>query len=394
MSITSIYQIAFLGRAAEHRSKLDQLLLQRLDELGIDRTQVPIINECDVPNYDRKSPLVTVFFGYDAPSDADHASLQLLISDSITIIPCIDSVENASRKLPPSLSHINAFPLKQTDAGYERLATLILENLRLLRAERRLFISYKRSDSQSVAIQLYECFDKAGFDVFLDTRSVPYGSVFQGVLWHRMADSDIVVLLDTPNFRSSAWTTQELSQANATNIQILHLLWPTITPDASSAFSIFHRLETADFVEAIVAGSSMQLTATACKTVVAQAESLRARALAARHRSLVDGFCDRAREEQVGSVAVQPHRFITVETPKDGKIAVVPTIGLPRADRYQEIETAVRSADLSVVGIWLLYDERGILDTWLEHLAWLDDHLPVISVKLGDCSMRLRGGSP
>jgi hypothetical protein len=71
----------------------------------------------------------------------------------------------ATDPLPSSIRHINAFAL--ADAGaVQRLVTLVLENLRLLRIERRLSISYKRAESQNIAIQLYECFDEAGFDVF------------------------------------------------------------------------------------------------------------------------------------------------------------------------------------------------------------------------------------
>jgi hypothetical protein len=295
-----------------------------------------------------------------------------------------------SAALPKSIGHINALSSRYTDADWERIVSLVLENLRLLRSERRLFISYKRSESQSIAIQLYEHFDKAGFDVFLDTRSVPYGSDFQSILWHRMADSDVVVLLNTPDFGASYWTQQELSQANATNIQILHLLWPNVKPDKSSAFSEFYLLEKSSFKGRARLGVSACLSVEAADSIVFKAESLRARALAARHRSLVDNFCDRARDLRSAHVAVQPERYISVELGKDNKIAVVPTIGVPRADRYQEIDDAIRKYDQDANLIWLLYDERGILNTWLSHLDWLDSHLPLRSVKVSKCGEQLK----
>jgi TIR domain len=340
-TMASKYQIALIGRFAERREKLEELLFARTDELGIDRSQIAVLEETDIGTANPKAPLVAVFFGYRGADDADHSCIASLLKDSITIIPCVDTTAEASSQLPKSLSYINAFPMDQGNASFERLSTLILENLRLLRSERRLFISYKRSESQSIAIELYECLDKAGFDVFLDTRSVPYGNDFQSILWHRMADSDIVVLLDTPNFRASHWTQKELSRANATNIQILHLLWPTVKPDESSAFSEFVSLQPTDFKSSETTGEHARLTDAMTKIIVTKAESLRARAMAARHRSLVDNFCDRARDEKAKSVAVQPERFISVELQNGGKVAVVPTIGVPRADRYQEIEHAI-----------------------------------------------------
>ncbi|MEW3673962.1 toll/interleukin-1 receptor domain-containing protein, partial [Pseudomonas aeruginosa] len=73
---------------------------------------------------------------------------------------------------------------------------------------------------------LYDALDARGFDVFIDVRSVPPAADFQSQLWHRMSDSDVVVLIDTPGFREGRWTAEELARANATNVQILHLLWP------------------------------------------------------------------------------------------------------------------------------------------------------------------------
>lgn len=389
--MTARYQVALLGQFATKRTRLETVLFARIDDLGIARSQIAILEEPEISTADSKAPLVAVFFGYKRATDAAHPTIDSLMKDSITIIPCVNASSNIALSLPASIRHVNALSLGHKDSDYARLATLILENLRLLRLERRLFISYKRSESQSVAIQLYENFDSAGFDVFLDTRSVPVGVDFQSILWHRMADSDIVVLLDTPNFRTSHWTQQELSQANTTNIQILHLLWPNMTPDKSSAFSEFFLLKDAYFRDRRhKTGPGAHLTDSTAQSVVSKAESLRARALAARHRSLVDNFCDRARDEGAKSVAVRPERFITVHREKGGNIAVVPTIGVPRADRYQEIETAIEKLAPSTKHIWLLYDERGILDKWLQHLEWLDKHLPVSSVQVSKCAIRLR----
>ena len=229
------YQLGVIGQYSTDRIKLEELLFARTDELGIDRRQVVVLEEPALKEVDAKAPLIAIFFGYKTAADLTHPCLASLLNDSITIIPCVDNTSDISSEIPPSLRHINALRLDQGHARLVRLVNLILENFRLLRSERRLFISYRRAESQSVAIQLYECLDEAGFDVFLDTRSVPYGTDFQSILWHRMADSDVVVLLDTPGFRAGRWTREELSRANATNIQILHLLWMTPQHSANSS---------------------------------------------------------------------------------------------------------------------------------------------------------------
>jgi hypothetical protein len=209
-----------------------------------------------------------------------------------------------------------------------------------------------------------------------------------------MADSDVVVLLDTPGFRASRWTREELARANATNIQILHLLWPTVSPDASSAFSEFVSLATGDFKSAATLGEDARLIDSKVQQVLTHVESLRARALAARHRSLVDNFCDRARVEKAKSVAVQPERFISVELANGNPVAVVPTIGVPTAQLYHEIARAIQRTGTKAKAIWLLYDERGILESWIEHLDWLDEHLPVVSVQVTKSAKYLQGAGP
>ena len=387
------YQIALFGDVAGVKSRLIELVHEQTDALGIARNNIVFfdLGEVKAMKIDQKAPLVAVFFGHSGASDSQYPIISKFILDSVTIVPCVSDVKKASKELPEALLHINAFSLDGTDSRTSRLATLILENLRLLRAERRLFISYRRVESQSVAIQLYELLDAAGFDVFLDTRSVPYAADFQSVLWHRMADSDLVVLLDTPQFRASEWTQAELARANATNIQILHVLWPTVALDQSSAFSQFIKLKEMDFLDGSPLGERARMTDVALKAIVDGAESLRARALAARHRNLVDNFCDRAREEGV-EVSVQPERFISIMLNSGERVAVVPTIGVPRADRYQDMEKAIRTAGFKDDHVWLLYDERGVFDSWLEHLNWLDSHLPVTSVQVSKCTAKIRAG--
>jgi hypothetical protein len=87
---------------------------------------------------------------------------------------------------------------------------------------------------------------------------------------------------------------------------------------------------------------------------------------------------------------VQSDRFIALELTGGKKIAVVPAIGVPNATRYQEIETAITSSDIDYAKIRLLYDERGILDSWLEHVEWLNKHLPLSAVRVTDTTNRIQ----
>lgn len=379
------YQIGFLGTMSGIGAEVERQLNSQAASLGLSPSAVSVMDEAAMPARDRKRPFIAVFFGYAGADDASHPILADLIADSVVILPVVPSLAGASRYIPASLSHINCFESTATKPNVERIVTILLENFRLLRSDRRLFISYKRAESQGVAIQVYETLDALGFDVFLDTRGVPPATDFQSILWHRLADSDVVLLLDTPEFRQSRWTVQELARANATSVQILHFLWPGVAPDPYSAFSQFVQLKATDFVSAALTGPDSRFDDKLINRVGELVEDLRARAMAARYRYLVDNFCDQARALNKDP-AVQSTRFIALDIAADHRIAVVPAIGVPTAERYQEIERAISKDPKKFQKIWLLYDERGILQGWLEHLDWLNDHLPVIAVRVSVAS--------
>ena len=202
------YQVLFLGDETDDRRRVRELLSDRLRDLGLNAGAISFFGQGDEANLDRSMPLTAVYFGSRSHT-VDSPLVGQLIEDFVIIATVVSSLDRVSMELPPQLRHINA--MKNDAITIDRLRNLILETFRLLRRERRLFISYKRSDFQSFANKLYEELDARGFDVFIDVRSVPPGVDFQAELWHRMSDSDVVILIDTPGFSESRWTTAELT---------------------------------------------------------------------------------------------------------------------------------------------------------------------------------------
>ena len=372
------YQILLLGSRDDNRHLLREILIKRAADLGLDPDTVMFIDEQHAKNRDRRAPAMAVFFGSTAHA-TDSPFLRELLDDSIIIAPVVSSLKQVNSEIPPQLRHINAMEIGA--ASIERLANLVLETFRLLRRQRKIFVSYKRTDAQAFADRLYDALDARGFDVFIDVRSVPPAVDFQSELWHRMSDSDVVVLIDTPGFRQSRWTTAELARANATNIQILHLLWPGQHEDGSSSFSHFMRLSRGDFRWWIPAGGKRVRKKTLV-AICAEAERLRARAIAARYRYLVDNFCNAARDLGMNPV-VQPEQWIALNN-VDGarELAVVPAVGVPTSDRINEVFDEIAAPTKSMRDIWIVYDNRGVLDSWLTHLDWLDRHLPLRTVRM------------
>lgn len=375
----SSYQIILLGAVNGLGAHLRQSIEVGLLDLGLPLTAIRFFCEGDAAARSLNAPVMAILFGSPAHV-VDTALIAELIGDSAVIAPVVSDSNQVHAEIPPQLRHVNAIVVGPDGEGLARLTALVLETFRLLRRERRLFISYKRAGSQPLAERLYDALDARGFDVFIDVRSVPPAIDFQSQLWHRMSDSDVVVLIDTPGFRDGRWTAEELARANATNIQILHLLWPGQREDPSSSFSHFMKLRRRDFI-GLLPMRGRWATKALVTRICDEAERLRARAIAARHRYLVDNFCDAARDLGLDP-AVQVDGWISVDFDPGRTLAVVPAVGVPTSDRINEIFEAVAGPATEAKEIWIIYDNRGILNTWQAHLDWLDSHLPIRTVQM------------
>ena len=123
--------------------------------------------------------------------------------------------------------------------------------------------------------------------------------------------------------------------------------------------------------------------------ICSEAQRLRSRAIAARHRYLMDNFCDAARD--LGIIpSVQPERWIAIARSDGSTLAVVPAVGVPTAERLNTIFDALSDTPSSMRDLWVIYDNRGLLTTWLTHLDWLNGHLPIRALRMADVPDMLR----
>lgn len=375
-----------LGAANALITSIRVAIAKRIAELGVEPSSILYFEEASLTGRDRSLPTVAIFVGGPGMTH-DSPLVSTLIADSVQIVPIVSETSQATRELPPQLQHLNALGIN-SGIVVERVASLVLETFRLLRIERRVFISYRRTDASPFVERLYNALDSRGFDVFLDVRSVPPAVDFQKELWHRMADADVVVLVDTPGFRQSRWTTEELARANATSVQILHLLWPGQQEDSASAFSHFITLTRSDFLFGLP-GKGRHARASTLSRVCIEVERLRARALAARHRYLVDNFCDAARDYGLDPV-LRTERWISVPLSGGRTLAVVPAVGIPTSDRLNTIFESIADPAISARDLWVVYDNRGVLSKWQKHLGWLDEHLPIRAVQMAHAPSLLK----
>lgn len=255
-----------------------------------------------------------------------------------------------------------------------------MEGFRLLRKTRKVFISYKRDESSAVALQLFGALEKSGFDVFLDTHSVRPADNFQDVLFHRMADCDIVIMLHTKKFFDSKWTKEEFEKANSMSIGIIQIVWPCIKINKEAELFIPHKLKTKDFCRMHLKN---KLKNKAINCIVSLAESIRARSLASRQTNIIREFLKEAKSNSIKYI-IHPNNNIILknETNSCNKL-VIPAIGIPQSDTYNYSREFLNN---NIKEIFILYDHRNIMEKWIEYLNWLNSHLPIKTIKISEVS--------
>lgn len=380
--MTTKYQIIKLGSYNPFYKEVLDTLYHHIEELGLAKESILEIDETNFKTeYKGNAPTFCLYFGSNSGTFKNIDLLKILIKDANLILPVASDLEKFSSQIPKELENVNGFELA-TSNDIEKLVSCILEGLSLLRLSRRLFISYKRDESSTVAIQLFEQLEKNGFDVFLDTHSIRPGEPFQEELWHRMADTDVVVLLNTPGFLNSNWTTQELAKANSMSIGILQVIWPSHKLERDAELSIPLQLNDSDFGNKIFKKPTSYLTPNTISNIISQVESLRARSLASRQDNIITEFI--ASSNRVGKKAdLQSEKFITIKRSDGKELIIIPTVGVPQAFTYNQSEELVaRIKSKNVTGAFLLFDHRNIRERWIKHLDWLDNYLPVKTIKI------------
>ena len=379
--MTTKYQLVMIGALSSWRQEILDAFFRRTGELGIEPAKIKMLDAAGFSAYEATAPTFVLYFGDASGHFANLDILYRLQRDAKLVLPVVDDLKNFIPQMPAALHQINGFALDNS-LKIEPLVGIILEGLNLLRLTRRLFISYKRDESRSVAVQLFEELEAAGFNVFLDTHSIRPAQPFQSELWHQMVDTDVVVLLNTPRFLESEWTTKELARANAMAVGVVQLNWPgfKVRPDAELSLEL--QLEHTDFGNPLYATPEGYLSTETIKRIISGVESLRARCLAARQFNIIKEFISVVSKTDA-AITIEPAKYLIV-TKKNGELLLfIPTIGIPQAfSYYQADQIAKKISAGNVVGVYLLYDHLYIRKEWLAHLAWLD--------KSFDRSLRLK----
>lgn len=285
----------------------------------------------------------------------------------LTLCDAMSSVEyklalpiSIDNKIGEKYSNINSFQLpKETDLGNceERkqlalnLTFAILSRLGIGSFHSRIFISYKRRETEQLALELYKCLtaEKLGFEVFLDTRKLDVGAKFMDDIRLSIAESDIFLLLDSAGYweQDSIYTRKELYTAMYSNTGIIRL---------------FHG--EGGQSEITKAFESLQLKKDNCVcndeigNLIKIINDKRTSFLKAKMERLND-IRRKIKEKDLWSYK------------SDTEGVICPIFGIPTSQRIEKLEDRLKDRDVSNPSFSILYDHWIVPETYNNHIQWI-----------------------
>lgn len=307
-----------------------------------------------------RTSAAAAFFGSEVASAMDVSSL---LSRAIPVLPVVSSLERVRTELPAGLWPINC--LAYGAAGARRVASALLECVGLLPRQRRIFLSYRRDEARQAALQLFDALSARLFDVFLDTHAIAPAEDFQAALWHRLCDADVLLMLDTPTYFESRWTSAEFGRALAKGVAVLRVEWPDLTPSVRTATA-----SRAELLATEIDASTGRLAGSAIERICTQVEAARSEGIAVRHVNMVGRIQNEI--ETIGGrfQGIGPHKAVYLQLADGRDVVAYPTIGVPTSVTLHDA-TAHAGDSLPAV----VYDHVGLLPSWVKHIDWLGEHV-------------------
>jgi hypothetical protein len=308
-----------------------------------------------------RAAAAAIFFGGKDSVGLDIS--RAMDCESISILPVASNDASVQAEIPESLRRLNC--LFADKVSPDRIFSALLECVGLLPRQRRVFLSYRRNEATTAAVQLFAELSARQFEVFLDTQGIGPAVDFQETLWHQLCDVDVLVMLETPKYFESRWTSAEYGRALAKGIGVLRVQWPDTTPSIHTG--------TASLVELVPdeLSNDGQIGPSAIDRICAQLENVRSLSHATRHLSMVTAVQDAVRQVEGSIDCVGANRAMYLTLRSGRKLVIQPTIGVPTSILLQETFERAGNEESAVV-----YDHFGLKRSWQSHMDWLAKKVP------------------
>jgi len=352
-----------------------------------------VLTSSDIDRIDINDLVVGVWFGdVSSWTPEDENCVKWLVERRFIVIPIVDSLTDYSQKVPRILQPINATEWKPLE-----IAADILKHFGLTRERRQMFISYKRSESRTVALQLFNAFNQREYDVFLDTASIERGKNVQSYLMQRMADVDVLVFLHTPNALRSEWVQEELDRAHRLGLGVVEIIWPKFDPPrveelAMELCTTFKLDANKDMQHSDVAfdGTDM-LSDSAINLIIQTVEEARIESLGIRRQRITQEFDEQledincaCRKSDCIQAIYHPDNKIELKKNSHTVSWTFPIVGIPLAEIIHKAEILHQDT------VSVIYDCLGLESLSEEHLTWLNSQLRIKSIKVQEANTWLQ----
>ena len=351
------YQILMLG-TPWNEADIDNML-----------KELPDVKRVTIDTIDKDSPLLILYYGNSTADVNVEKSSEKLIKDAIdchNIQPVTKEADEFMTMIPENLRSINGFFLKKDDNySIQRLKNFIVSYFGLINSNRKVFISYCRGDIENLAQKIFDELVRSKYHPFLDSYSINTGVDFQEYLCHELVDSDIIILLDTPNFNSRPYCMQEFNIANQERIPVLDIRFKIDTQSNSHFFC--------DYWETDISCKDANENEKLVGEILGRMEKCMVRAYQFKKKHILDEFD--AKYKRFGKNVVEQYGFLSCDQTHE---CFYPLTRIPSAkDLYDVNEKFNTTPFFSSYKKQILYNGNYCRPDIQEKLKWLNEHLPI-----------------
>lgn len=301
-----------------------QLLHNSLDRavsgLGVDSTLLEIREDLP-PARDMDVVYVGVYLASaSGKNDAEvQRMLPVALAWGIPFFPVISVGDRAQDVLPEGVDEFNACRWQNSDSA-RLLAHELLRTLHLTEAQRRVFISYVRKESLSIAQELWETLSASGFEVFLDTISIRPGQPWRRRIYDALDRMAVVLVVESPSIRESSGVELELTHAREMDLGLVVLTWPQTVAAGATLPGVYekYRIHVPAAELSVEPNGIGHISGEFVGQLVGDVEERHAEALLRRRRVLMDGLASELQRVGISFGGVSEWSLVANTTGRKG----------------------------------------------------------------------------
>ena len=323
----------------------------------------------DSEHIDSKLPLLCLYFGSDVedatPSEEDKMLVREYVSRRM-ILPIAQCPDDFKTNFPEELKQLNGFFLKKDDIeSLLRIKNYVAAYFGLLEGNKKVFISYCRKDTEPLAHKLHSELIKRKYNPFLDSYSIEEGVDFQDYLRHELVDSEVVILLDSPDFNSREYCMEEFNIANQERIPVVDIRF-NVNPKTN-----LHRF--CCYWETGLDCNEANYDSDLVGKIIELMESVRVAAYKFKRDYVLDEFYALCRKYELP--VVEYGSFIRCDTTHE---CFYPMTNIPTATDIYKVNSLFSKIPMfSTYTKKILYNGSYCREDITSYLSWLDSKLPI-----------------